>query len=77
MDEFEKFNEFDEFVKISILFLLVSNLGAYPFTVLFSHMEEIWKSTYTHNHWLGKPEPLQETGILANQKPRKIYTLTD
>ena len=40
MDEFEKFNEFDEFVKISILFLLVSNLGAYPFTVLFSHVEE-------------------------------------
>ena len=26
---------------------------------------------------IGMPEPLPETSVLANQKPRKMYTLTD
>ena len=67
----------DTRAKTSILFLLVSSLGADPFTVLFSHVVESWKSTYTRNLWLGTPEPLPETGVLANQKPTKIYTLTN
>ena len=63
--------------KISFLLLLVSSLGADPFTVLFSQLVESWNSTNTRNLWLGMPEPLPETGVLANKKHRKIYTLTN
>ena len=51
--------------------------NCYPFTVLFSHVLESWNSTNTRNLWLGMPEPLPETGVSTNEKPRKIYTLTD
>ena len=45
---------------------LISSLGADPFTVLFSHVVESWKSTNTPP--IEMPGPLQETGVLANQK---------
>ena len=43
-----------------------------PFTLLFSHVVESWKSKNTRNLWLRTPEPLPETGVLANQKPRNL-----
>ena len=56
---------------------LVSSLSADPLAVLFTHVVKSWKSTNTRNLWLGMPEPLPETGVLVNQKRRKIYTPTD
>ena len=37
---------------------------------LISHVVESWKNTNTRNLWLGTPEPLPETGVSTNEKPR-------
>ena len=49
----------------------VLSLGSDPFTALFSHVVESWKSKNIRNLWLGCQNHCQKL------KPRKIYTLTD
>ena len=44
--------------------------------VILLYASLLWKSANTRNLWLGMPEPLSETDVLANQNLEICYTQT-